>query len=159
MLRQKESRAFLRKYLNDLRFPWRQKRRETMAIAGIIPVAKWLAKIKQQSDVRCRLYKRAQEQRGASIEDLPEETYGHINSAFCDGMATSVTTAHHFIRRHLYDSMQAAQTPASKLRFVTPDKERIMNTSWQEEDFEQTLRYAAENRSRKRQQKLKKRSL
>jgi len=33
--------------------------------------------------------------------------------------------------------MQAAQTPASKLRFVTPDKESSMNTLWQEEEFEQ----------------------
>jgi len=50
-------------------------------------------------------------------------------------MATTVTAAHHFI--HLYASMQAAQTPASKLRFVTPDKERSMNTLWQEEELEQ----------------------
>jgi len=63
--------------------------------------------------------------------------YGHINSAFCDGMATTVTAAHHFIRRHLYASMQAAQTPMSKLRFVTPDKESSMSTLWQEEDFKQ----------------------
>jgi hypothetical protein len=73
-----------------------------MAIAGIIPVAKWLAKIKQRSDVSCRLSKRAREQRGASIVNLPEETYGHINSAFCDGMASTVTAVHHFIWRHLY---------------------------------------------------------
>jgi len=33
--------------------------------------------------------------------------------------------------------MQAAQTPASKLRFVTPDKESSMNTLLQEEEFEQ----------------------
>ena len=33
--------------------------------------------------------------------------------------------------------MQAAQTPASKLRFVTPDEESIMNTLWQEGEFEQ----------------------
>jgi len=52
-------------------------------------------------------------------------------------MATTVTAAHHFIWRHLYASMQAAQTPGSKLRFVTPDKEISMNTLWQEEEFEQ----------------------
>ena len=69
-----------------------------MAIAGTIPVDKWLAKIKRRSDVGCRLCKRAREQHGASTENLPEETYGHINSAFCDGMATIVTAAHHFIR-------------------------------------------------------------
>jgi len=33
--------------------------------------------------------------------------------------------------------MQAAQTPASKLRFVTLDKESSMSTLWQEEEFEQ----------------------
>jgi len=60
-----------------------------MAIAGIILVAKWLAKIKHRSDVRCRLCKRAREQRGASTKNLQEGTYGHINSAFCDGMATN----------------------------------------------------------------------
>jgi len=69
---------------------------------------------------------------------LPEETYGHINGAFCDGMATTVTAAHHFIWRHLYASMQAAQTPANKLRFITSDKESSMSTLWQKEEFEQT---------------------
>ena len=107
-----------------------------MAIAGINPAAKWLAKIKQRSDVGYRLCKRAREQSSASTENLPEETYGHINSASCDGMATTVTAARHFIGRHLHASMQAAQTPASKLRFVTPDKESSMNTLWQEEEFE-----------------------
>ena len=139
MLRQNESRAFLGKYLNDPRVPWRHKRREMMAIAGIIPVAKWLAsaKIKQRSDVSFILCKRAPEQRGASIENVPEETYWHINSACCDGMATTVTAAHHFIWRHLYASMQAAQTPARKVRSVTPDKESSMSTLWQDEEFEQ----------------------
>ena len=45
MLRQNESRVFLGKYLNDPRVPWRRNRREMMAIAGIILVDKWLAKI------------------------------------------------------------------------------------------------------------------
>jgi len=113
-----------------------------MAIAGIILVAKWLAKIKQRSHISCRLCKMAREQHGVSTENLPEETYGHINSAFCDEMATTVAAAHHFIWRHLYASMQAAQTPASKLRFVTPDIESSMNTLWQGEELK---RYAAEN--------------
>jgi len=111
--------------------------REMKAIAGTILVAEWLAKIKRQSDVGCRLGQRAREQRGASTENLPKETYGHINSSFCDGMVTTVTAAHHFIFRYLYASMEAAQTPASKLRFVTPDKESSMNTLWQEEELEQ----------------------
>jgi len=35
---------------------------------------------------------------------------------------------------------EAAQTPASKPRFVIPDKESSMNTLWQEEEFEQICR-------------------
>jgi len=46
MLRQNESRAFLGQYLNDPRVPWRHTRREMMAIAGTIPVAKWPTKPK-----------------------------------------------------------------------------------------------------------------
>jgi len=53
---------------------------------------------------------------------------------------TTVTAAHHFIWRHLYASMQAAQTPASKLRFITPDEESSINMLWQEEEFEQICR-------------------
>jgi len=96
---------------------------------------------------------RAREQRGASTANVPEETYGHINNAFCDGMTTTVTAAHHFIWRHLYydASMQAAQSSRSKLRIVTPDKESTMNTL--------ESRNAAEICWRKRQQKLTKRSL
>jgi len=100
-----------------------------MAIAGIILVAKWFAKIKRGSDVGCRLCTRAREQRSVSTENLPEETYGHINSALCDGMATTVTAGHHFIWRHLHASIQVAQTPTSKLRSVTPDKESSMNAA------------------------------
>jgi len=55
MLRQNESRQFLEKYLNDPRVHWRHKTREMMAIAGIIAVATWIAKIKQRSDVSYRL--------------------------------------------------------------------------------------------------------
>jgi len=33
--------------------------------------------------------------------------------------------------------MQAAQTPANKLRFVTPDKKSNMNMLWQDEEFDQ----------------------
>jgi len=107
-----------------------------MAIVGIIPVAKWLTKIKRRSDVGCRLFKKAPEQHSHSAENLPEETSGHINSAFCDGTATTVTAAY-FIWINLYASMPAAQTPTSDLRFVTPDKESSMNALWQEERFEQ----------------------
>ena len=58
---------------------------------------------------------------------LAAETHGHINSAGCEGMATTVTAAHHSICRQSYDSMHAAQKPKSKLKFVTLDKESNMS--------------------------------
>ena len=67
----------------------------------------------------CRLCRIAREARGESTDGLAAETHGHINSAGCEGMATTVTAAHHSIWRHLYDSMHAAQKPKSKLKFVT----------------------------------------
>jgi len=54
-------------------------------------------------------------------------------------MATTVTAAHHFIWRHLYARMQAAQTLTSKLRVVTPDKESSMSMLWQEEELTQKI--------------------
>jgi len=52
-------------------------------------------------------------------------------------MAMTITAAPHFTWRHLYASMPAAQTPTSKLWFVTSDKESSINTSWQEKEFKQ----------------------
>jgi len=59
----------------------------------------------------------------------------HINSAGCEGMATTVMAAHHSIWRHLYDRMHNAQEPKSELKFVTLDKENNMSTPWRREEF------------------------
>ena len=78
----------------------------------------------------------------ASTANLLEETYGHINGAFCNKMATTVTATHHFIWRNPYASMQAVQKPASKIRFVISDKESSMSTLWQEEELSLTEKAA-----------------
>jgi len=74
---------------------------------------------------------------GTSVitEDLVDETHGHINSAGCEEMATTVTAAHHSIWRHLYDSMHAAQKPKNQLKFVMLDKESNMSTLWRRVEF------------------------
>jgi len=77
----------------------------------------------------------AREAQGKNTDSLAAETHGHINSAGCEGMATTVTNAHHSICRHLHDSMHAAQKPESRLMFVTLDKESNMSTLWRREDF------------------------
>jgi len=45
----------------------------------------------------CWLCRIAREARGESTDGLADETHGHINSAGCEGMETTVTAAHHSI--------------------------------------------------------------
>jgi len=101
-----------------------------MAVAGNTPTACFLTKIGKMQSAGFRLCKTAREARGESTDGLADETHGHINSAGCEGMATTVTAAHYSIWRHLYDSMHSAQKPKSKLKFVTLDKESNMSTLW-----------------------------
>jgi len=67
------------------------------------------------------------------MDGLANETHSHINRAGCEGMATTITAAHHSIWRYLYDSVHAAQKPKSKLKFITLDKESNMSTLWRRE--------------------------
>ena len=106
-----------------------------MSMAGNTPTASFLTKIGKVQSAGCRLCKIAREARGESTEGLADETRGHINSAGCEGMETTVTAAHHSIWRHLDDSMHAAQKPKGKLKFVTLDKESNMSTLWHREKF------------------------
>jgi len=81
---------------------------------------------RQEQSAGCRLCRIAQEAQGERTDCLAVESCGHINSAGCERMATTVTAAHQSIWRHLYDSMHAAKMPKSKLKFFTPDKESNM---------------------------------
>jgi len=99
-----------------------------MEVAGNMPTASLLTKIGKMQSAGCRLCRIARETRGESTDGLAAETHGHIHSAGCEGMATTVTAAHHSIWMLLYDSMHAAQKPKSKLKFVTLDKESDMST-------------------------------
>ena len=126
MLRQDAGRFMLGKYLSDKKIPWQRRRRLGMAVAGNTPTASFLTKIGKMQSAGCRLCRIAREARGESTDGLAAETHGHINSAGCEGMATTVTAAHHSIWWHLYDSMHSAQKQKSKLKFVTLDKESNM---------------------------------
>jgi len=106
-----------------------------MAVAGNTPTASFLTKIGKMQSTGCRLRRIAREAQGESADGLADETHVHINSAGCEGMATTVTAAHHSIWRHLYDSMHAVQKPKSKLKFVSLDKESNMSTLSRREEF------------------------
>jgi len=106
-----------------------------MAVAEITPTASQLTKIGKMKSAGCRLCRISREARGESTDGLAVVTYSHINSAGCEGMATTVMAAHSSIWRHLHVSMHAAKKPKSKLKFVTLDKESNMSTLWRREEF------------------------
>jgi len=117
------------------KIPWKRRRRLGKAVAGTTPTATFLSKIGKMQSAGCRLCTIVREAQGESSDGLLADTHGHINSAGCEGMATTVTAAQNSIGRHLYDSMHAAQKPKSKLKFVTLDKESNMSTLWRRKEF------------------------
>jgi len=135
MLRQDAGRFKLGKYLSDKKIPWQRRRRLGMAVAGNTPTGSFLTNIGKMQSAGCRLCRIVREARGESTDGLAAETHGYINSAGCEGTATTVTAAHHSIWRHLYGSMHAAQKPKSKLKFVMLDKESNLSTLWRSEEF------------------------
>ena len=78
----------------------------------------------------CRLCKVAREALGESTNSLADETHGQINSAGCEGMATTVMAVHHSIWRHLYDSMHAAQKPEAQDIGVTIPVKKSQETQY-----------------------------
>jgi len=97
MLRQDAGRFMLGKYLSGKKIPWHRRRRLGMSLAGNMPTASFLTKIGKMQSAGYRLCKIAREARGESTDGLADKTHGHINSAGCEGMATTVTAAHHSI--------------------------------------------------------------
>ena len=104
ILRRDAGNFMLWKYLRNKQISWRQRRRVGMAVTGITPTASQLTKIGKMQSAGCRLCRISQKARSESTDGLTVKTYGHINSAGCEGMATTVTTAPHSFWRHLYDS-------------------------------------------------------
>jgi len=155
MLWWNETRLFLGKH--NLRICWRQKQREIMSITGTILVTKWFAKIKQwlhhgkeHETNRVRGVKNCQKRRMVTSTVL--SGWNGDNHHGCPQLLLETSVYQHT------DCTNTSVCPASKHKFVTPDKASSMKTLWKE-PRKRLSRYAAENRLWKRQQKLKKWSL
>ena len=98
-LRKDAGRFMLGKYLIDNQNPMEARKRLGMVVAGNTPTASFLTKIGKIQSVGCRLCRIAREARGESTDGLAAETHSHIDSAGCEGMATTVPAAHHSIWR------------------------------------------------------------
>jgi len=71
--------------------------------------------------------------RGAKTGNLLEETHGHINSAFRNGMTTIVIVALHFIEMSICQHASCSKTNKC-VQFATPDKDKFS----QAQEIEQT---------------------
>jgi len=66
-----------------------------MVVAQITPTTSFLIKIGKMESAGCRLCRIAREARGQNTDGLAAQTHGQINSAGCEGIAMTVTAAHH----------------------------------------------------------------
>ena len=66
-----------------------------MVVAQITPTTSFLIKIGKMESAGCRLCRIARDVRCESTDNLVAETHSHINSAGCEGIAMTVTAAHH----------------------------------------------------------------
>jgi len=62
-----------------------------MAVAGNTPTDSFLTKVGKMQSAGCQLCRVAREAQDESSDGLAAETHGHISSAGCEGMATTVT--------------------------------------------------------------------
>jgi len=115
------------------------RKRLGKAVAGNTPTASQLTKIGKMQSAWCRVCSGPREARCESNYNLAFETYSHINSADCEGVATTVTTAHHdhAIWRHLYTVVTACtlhktQKARSILSRLT---KKNMSTLWRRQGF------------------------
>jgi len=108
MLRQDAARFMLGKYLSDQKNPVDAKETIGDGVGRKYAKSQFSDQNRRNAITGCWLCRIVREARDESIDCLADETHGHINSADCEGMAMTVTAAHHSIWGHLYDSMHAS---------------------------------------------------
>jgi len=74
------------------KIPLKRSRQLGMAVAGKMPTVSFLTKIGRALAVQ-----HSARGPGESTDGLADENHGHINSAGCEGMATTVTSVHRSI--------------------------------------------------------------
>jgi len=126
MMRQGAGNFMLGTYLSHKQIPWRRRRRLGMAVAKITPIASQLTKIGKMQSAGCQQCRRARKARGEITDNLTVETYSHINSVSCEGIATTITAARHSTSAPVWQHACCTQVK-SKLKLVTHDKESDMS--------------------------------
>ena len=113
-----------------MNIPWHRRRHMIQAVAGIFPCNAWLKKIGRHATGECDLCKRLWWKKvlGCGAPDtVPQETLGHIQSAYCLGQQEVVTEAHNRCR----DFILSIAAKASGNVIASGQPEADMKTLWQ----------------------------
>ena len=130
LIRESESREELGKWLSNMNIPWHRRRHMIQAVAGTFPCNAWLKKIGRHATGECDLCKRLWWKKvlGCGAPDtVPQETLGHIQSAYCLGQQEVVTEAHNRCR----DFILSIAAKASGNVIASGQPEADMETLWQ----------------------------
>jgi len=128
LTRRGESRKAIHTWLTDRKIPWQRRRRLIQVMANCFPTGSYLALIGQRKSAHCELCQRLRP--GVPAHQLPRETLGHIQSAWCLAQKEVVREAHNNCVNRISKDLQSPETVKTGLSVITADGEKTMQSLW-----------------------------
>jgi hypothetical protein len=133
LTRRGESRKAIHTWLTDRKIPWQRRRRLIQVMANCFPTGSYLALIGQRKSAHCELCQRLRP--GVPAHQLPRETLGHIQSAWCLAQKEVVREAHNNCVNRISKDLQSPETVKTGLSVITADGEKTMQSLWLTDPF------------------------
>ena len=124
LLRPRQSRMELHKWLTNKAIPWRRRRRLLQVISHSYPSGAFLYKIGRRAAKHCTICSRLHPTK--PLEQIAPETTGHILSAWCAGQAEAATALHNKGVRLILKAAVPPNADPEKLVVLTEDGEHTI---------------------------------
>ena len=135
LTRKGESRKSIHDWLRDRKIPWQRRRRLIQVMANCFPTGSYLALIGQRNSAHCELCQRLRPD--VPIHQLPRETLGHIQSAWCVAQGDVVREAHNNCVNRIVRDFQSPEISSIGLTILTAEGEKTMQSLWTMDPFAQ----------------------
>ena len=133
LLRPRQSRMELHKWLTNKAIPWRRRRRLLQVISHSYPSGAFLYKIGRRAAKHCTICSRLHPDR--PLGQIAPETTGHILSAWCAGQAEAATGLHNKGVRLILKAAVPPDADPDKLVVLTEDGEHTMDSLWAKKEI------------------------
>ena len=133
LLRPRQSRMELHKWLTNKAIPWRRRRRLLQVISHSYPSGAFLYKIGRRAAKHCTICSRLHPAK--PLGQIAPETTGHILSAWCAGQAEAATAHHNKGVRLILKAAVPPNADPDKLAVLTEDGEHTMASLWAKKEI------------------------